>query len=156
MSDAFDAMTIEQLRHVAREMDRALTTFQTVSSAQENECRGWRNNFKVGIPGDQNLRSVIGAIIGEVWSANCRWGTPADHARRPDGCGGADQVAYEVLAKDRCDRAGDKASWAVIADEEWAEAAAAKDTASLKIELRQCAAVAIRWLQAIEIREAGK
>lgn len=129
-----------------------LTAVQARCTNLIDQLRGWRYLGKL----DKSFQ-VISDILAEVWRANAKFGTPEQLAfTRPDGIGSADQVAYVVLAKDRCDRAmaNGGAPWSVVLDEENAECGAAKSEEELKPELRQVAATAIRWHLAIDARGA--
>jgi len=98
---------------------------------------------------------VLAEVAQERHRQDLKWGVNQDH---PDGTGGIEFETYALAAKARCDRlaAEGKLTWASILDEEQAEAFAEADPAALRAELIQVAAVACRWIEAIDGRQGEK
>lgn len=78
------------------------------------------------------------------------------HGRKDywDGCNPSTRVAAEMAKRD-CDEAAaqGKCAWSDILLEETMEAMAETDTARLRAELIQVAAVAVRWINSIDRRK---
>lgn len=94
---------------------------------------------------------ILDEVHAERRSQHAKWGFQ-DH---PDGTatpGTREQVAY---AQRRCDRNARSGSvtWADIMREEHCEAMAESNSASLRAELIQVAAVAVAWVEAIDRRQ---
>jgi hypothetical protein len=99
------------------------------------------------------LESVLADVIAERAAQDARWG-PQDP---PDGTGPAHAAEADTL-RDACaaafrDGAG---SWRHILAEEVAEAFAEDDPDLLRAELVQVAAVAVKWIQALDGRSPDR
>jgi len=96
--------------------------------------------------------AVLAEVAAERRRQDERWG----EQNHPDGTGPthSDQA---VLAREECERAADTGhlSWRHILLEEVAEANEAHESARLRQELIQVAAVAVAWAQAIDRRAKG-
>lgn len=80
---------------------------------------------------------------------------PNEHL--PDGVGGPHRDIAEITARERCEKRHHegKLTWLDILEEEMAEVAACSaNTDSLRKELIQVAATAVRWIEDIELRKA--
>lgn len=72
----------------------------------------------------------------------------------PDGTGGAGRNTYTTIARNACDRAEREArlTHAHVFEEEAAEVLSETDTAKLRTELIQVAAVCLKWIEDIDGR----
>lgn len=102
-----------------------------------------------------SLQDVLAEIAEERARQDARWG----EQNHPDGTG----QAYELstipeltadFAKQRCDSAfeGGTGTWEHILHEEFCEAMAEDDPVRLRAELLQTAAVAVHWIEALDLR----
>lgn len=114
------------------------------------------------------LTGVLAEIAAERARQDAKWG----EQNHPDGTGvnWVDQItpAYDWsgpeaehaarLARHGCKRAAvrGETTWLGVAREEVAEAFAETDTAPLRAELVQAAAVFVAWIEAIDRRTTGK
>jgi hypothetical protein len=94
---------------------------------------------------------VLTEVFLERYHQDKTWG----EQNHPDGTGGEDFEWRADFAKRRCQAraAMGTITWRHILDEEVAEAFAESDTAKLRAELIQVAAVATAWVEAIDRRE---
>jgi hypothetical protein len=99
----------------------------------------------------KTTRGVLEEVFEERRRQDARFG-PQNH---PDGTG----PGYELEPSlDRIRRLNDGAveynelTWALILNEEVAEAFAEKDPANLRTELIQCAAICVAWCEALDRR----
>jgi hypothetical protein len=90
-------------------------------------------------------------IDAEVLRAHMKHG---DQSALPDQGDFDPGFIGEDSARTICDRAFEEGqgSWSVVALEEFAEVTSAPDDAARREELVQLAAVAVRWIQAIDAR----
>jgi hypothetical protein len=134
-----------------------LTYVQTVSTAQVDLVRGYRNFF-LGHDSPRSLESAFDAFVGAAWAAEAKHGpfSPRLNAM-PDGTGGADTVAFLAIAQDACTRAekGGGLTWRLLMEEEVAESFAETDPRKLRCELAQVGAVCAAWIAAIDKREGA-
>ncbi|MEZ7132008.1 hypothetical protein ACBR40_42295 [Nonomuraea sp. AD125B] len=101
-----------------------------------------------GVPG--SLARVLADVTAERAAQDARFGLQ----QLPDGTGGADAAARAAAACDETD-AADRAgtlTWRHILAEEVLEAFAETDPDRLRAELVQVAAVAVKWMQALDRR----
>lgn len=79
-----------------------------------------------------------------------------DQSHLPNGTAWARDRVMADLARAGCDQARDdnRITWRHILEEEVREAFAEKDPALLRAELVQVAAVAVKWIDAIDRKEA--
>jgi len=98
---------------------------------------------------------VLAEVAQERHRQDVKWGVNQDH---PDGTGGDFREHEAILAKTGCDLLAKegRVTWAAILEEEQAEAFAETDPAALRAELIQVAAVACRWIEAIDGRQGEK
>lgn len=94
---------------------------------------------------------ILDDLIAEIGRAEAKFGRQYDV---PDGTGG---VAAGMAADDACEDCQDAfaaglGTWRHILQEEVFEALAEGDPAKLRVELLQVAAVALRWVDAIDER----
>ncbi|GAB2922851.1 hypothetical protein ACFMQL_30180 [Nonomuraea fastidiosa] len=104
-----------------------------------------------GVPG--SLARVLAEVRDERVAQDERWGMQV----LPDGTGGHGTVAAADAARDETEtaaRAGGL-TWRHILAEEVMEAFAEEDPQRLRRELIQVAAVAVKWVQALDRRPAG-
>jgi hypothetical protein len=96
--------------------------------------------------------SVLGEIAVERARQDAKWG----EQNHPDGTGQPHSIDKARIARNRCQYAALRGvvTWEHILDEEVREAFAETDTAALRAELIQVAAVATQWVEAID-RRAG-
>lgn len=75
----------------------------------------------------------------------------------PDGTGGSGRQTYAVIARDACDHAqrDGRLTFCHILEEEACEALAEEDPVKLRAELVQVAAVAAKWVRAIDRRRGS-
>lgn len=135
-------------------MLETLTATQAVSTRLTNEARGVRH-FLNGE--EQGFADALYAIMGETYAAECKHGL--FHPRLtniPDGTGGADAVAFCVLAQDACSRAEKDGTltWRLLAEEEAAELFAETDPLKIRAEAAQLGAVCAAWIRALDERGA--
>lgn len=97
---------------------------------------------------------VLAEVAEERHRQDVKWGMNQDH---PDGTGGVLARVASQEAKQRCDAAASRGetTWTMILEEEVAEAFAETDRAKLRAELIQVAAVAVRWIEAMDQRSKG-
>ncbi|MEV0628902.1 hypothetical protein [Nonomuraea wenchangensis] len=101
-----------------------------------------------GIPG--SLARALGDVVAERAAQDARFGMQ----ELPDGTGGAGAADRSAEARDETDEA-DRAgtlTWRHILAEEVLEAFAETDPGRLRAELVQVAAVAVKWVQALDRR----
>lgn len=91
-------------------------------------------------------------ILGEVAAERRRQEAKFPNQVLPNGTGGPAMRMYAELARATCDQeaVNGTLTWWDVLHEEWAEAGAEDDHAALRAELIQVAAVAIRWVEAID------
>ncbi len=101
-----------------------------------------------GIPG--SLARVLGDVAAERVAQDAMWGVQ----EFPDGTG-PEYTAAADSAKEECRTAWDDArlTWRHILAEEFYEALAEDDPQALRTELVQTAAVALKWVQALDRRD---
>jgi len=150
---------VERLRAIVRETTANVSAVQAVSTRQENELRALRAH--IGTPAGafhESFWDVAIGILGEAWSASCKWGTPEQLVTRPDGTGGPQEVKWMDAAQDVCEIAmtNGTLTWKDVLEEETAEVAAARSSDNLKTELRQVVATGLRWLRSIQLREKSE
>jgi len=95
---------------------------------------------------------VLSEVAAERNAQDEKWG----QQNHPDGTGGEYRAVMAEMARLRCQdaaRAG-AVGWMHILDEEVGEAFAETDSAKLRAELVQVAAVAVAWVEAIDRRQA--
>jgi hypothetical protein len=104
-----------------------------------------------------SLQDVLAEIAEERARQDARFG----EQNHPDGTGTAYGlrdvgVLSADFARKRCDTAFDRGngSWEHILYEEFCEAMAEDDPALLRGELLQLAAVAVHWIEALDLRRA--
>lgn len=105
----------------------------------------------LGVPG--SLARVLADVAAERAAQDARWGV----RDIPDGTD-TGHAAVADAAKRDTDAAGQDGSltWRHILEEEFHEALAETDPAALRTELVQTAAVAVKWVQAIDRRDGGR
>ncbi|WP_230207646.1 hypothetical protein [Microlunatus sp. Gsoil 973] len=104
-----------------------------------------------------SLHDVLAEIADERARQDARWG----EQNHPDGTGAAyglnmvPELTAE-FAKQRCDAAFARGlgTWEHILYEEFCEAMAEDDPDRLRAELVQTAAVAVHWIEALDLRRA--
>ena len=98
-------------------------------------------------PTMREMLRVLGDVEAERHRQHGRFGVQ----NLTDGTGGARSAGVAGKARRDCDRAAvdGSLSWRHVLVEEVAEAMAETDTASLRAELVQVAAVAVAWLEAL-------
>jgi len=102
-----------------------------------------------------SLQDVLAEIVQERARQDVKWG----EQNHPDGTGRAyglsavPELAAD-FAKQRCDSAFDRGAgtWEHILFEEFCEAMAEDDPVRLRAELLQTAAVAVHWIEALDLR----
>jgi ADP-ribose pyrophosphatase YjhB (NUDIX family) len=101
-----------------------------------------------GVPG--SLARVLAAVTAERAAQDARWGMQ----ELPDGTGAEGAVADADRAKREVSEAHDRGelSWRHILHEEVLEAYAESGSERLRAELVQVAAVAVKWIQALDRR----
>jgi len=94
--------------------------------------------------------SVLAEVDAERVRQDERWG----EQNHPDGTGSRTRATIAELARKACQQAAAEGTvtWRHILAEEVAEAHACADTAALRAELVQVAAVAVNWIEAIDRR----
>ncbi|MEU4575743.1 NUDIX domain-containing protein [Nonomuraea sp. ATR24] len=102
-----------------------------------------------GVPG--SLAKVLAEVAAERAAQDARFGMQA----LPDGTGGAAAAEAAGAARRETDEAARDGAltWRHILMEEVLEAAAESDPEPLRAELVQVAAVAVKWLQALDRRD---
>jgi hypothetical protein len=102
---------------------------------------------------------VLGDIGAERDRQDAKWGADRNLPDFPQTYrrGSAFARVREEEAKRHCSASflANDPNWFVILQEEVAEALATTDTASLRAELIQVAAVAVAWVEAIDRRNGG-
>ena len=95
-------------------------------------------------------------ILGEVAAERRRQEAKFPNQQLPDGTGAEGLRMYADLARATCEQAASDGTltWWDVLHEEWAEAGAEGDEAQLRAELIQVAAVAVRWIEAIDRRSS--
>jgi predicted house-cleaning noncanonical NTP pyrophosphatase (MazG superfamily) len=107
-------------------------------------------------PGDSGLPRSLGRVLADVAAEraaqDAMWGVQD----LPDGTG-AEYTAAADDAKRDCREAwtGARLTWRHILAEEFCEALAETDPGALRTELIQTAAVAVKWVQAIDRRDGA-
>lgn len=103
-----------------------------------------------GVPG--SLARVLADVAAERAAQDARWGvhdlpdgTDTRHAAVADGAKTDTHAAWQA----------GRLTWRHILEEEFHEALAETDPAALRTELVQTAAVAVKWVQAIDRRDGG-
>lgn len=96
------------------------------------------------------MSDVVIALMRERARQDEKWG----EQNHRDGTGGEHYWEVARIMREDCDRAAreERVTWAHILEEEVYEALAEKDSAALRTELIQVAAVAVAWVQAIDRR----
>ena len=109
----------------------------------------------VGAAPSDPVQRVLEDVRAERARQDAKWGT-ARIATLPDGTGLPGDRTEADLARERCDyaRARNTATYRHVLAEEVAEAFAEADQALLRAELVQVAAVAVKWIQGIDMRAA--
>jgi hypothetical protein len=99
---------------------------------------------------EPDVSAVLVDVINERRSQHERWGEQSHH----DGTGGHALQVEATGAQLRCEMAfaENRGTWRHILEEEVAEAFAESDPVLLRAELVQVAAVAIQWVEAIDLR----
>lgn len=101
------------------------------------------------------MACAVADVVRERQAQIVKWGDDSmkDH---PDGTGGWRAEAFRDLAQVSTDTAAERhtLTWRHILQEEVAEAFAETTTSSLRAELVQVAAVAVKWIEAIDRRNA--
>jgi hypothetical protein len=105
----------------------------------------------MGVPG--SLARVLGEVAAERVAQDVRFGVQVF----PDGTGGASAVARADTARRETDQAAHDGvlTWRHILMEEVLEAIAESDSDRLRGELVQAAAVAVKWVQALDRRASA-
>ncbi len=101
------------------------------------------------------LAWVVSDLIAERYRQDCKWGPiGAKDLAMPDGTGAPVQQDEAAQARRHCDaeHARGEGTWQSILAEEVAEAFAESDPTKLRSELVQVAAVAAKWIEAIDGR----
>src|SRR5581483_7213285 len=95
-------------------------------------------------------------VLGEVSGERDRQEAKFPEQELPDGTAENGDVELASAARWACDRAAADGSltWRHILKEEFREALAESDPVLLRAELVQVAAVAVRWVEAIDRRAA--
>ena len=94
---------------------------------------------------------VLTEVIEERQRQIAKWGWQ----RHPDGTGELADLTARDRAQKLCDEATDagRLTWRAILAEEVAEAFAESNPDRLREELIQVAAVAVQWIEALDVRE---
>lgn len=94
-------------------------------------------------------------VLAEVYEERVRQDEKWGEQNLPDGTGGSGRETYERIAKLSCERATreGRLTFLHVLEEEFCEAAAETDEAKLRAELVQLAAVAAKWIEAIDRRK---
>lgn len=102
-----------------------------------------------------SLQDVLNEIAEERARQDAKWG----EQNHPDGTGaayglGTVRELTADYAKQRCDAAFERGvgTWEHILHEEFCEAMAEDDPDRLRAELLQTAAVAVHWIEALDLR----
>jgi hypothetical protein len=97
---------------------------------------------------------VTAAVLGEVLAERERQDAKHGVQDLPDDTGHNWLRARAVEDREACDRAAKEGllTWRDVLDEEVSEAYAESDPAKLRAELIQVAAVAVKWVEAIDRR----
>ena len=102
-----------------------------------------------------SLQDVLAEIAEERARQDAKWG----EQNHPDGTGTAYGLSAvpeltASFARQRCDSAFDRGvgTWEHILFEEFCEAIAEDDPIRLRAELIQTAAVAVHWIEALDVR----
>lgn len=99
--------------------------------------------------------NATGEVVREVYEERARQERKFPGQVIPDGTGGPVRDVREAEARTRCDQRTEdgKVTWCDVLEEEVAEALAAPaNSAALRKELIQVAAVACRWVEQIDAR----
>lgn len=105
-------------------------------------------------PLDRASDALLLRAIGDISTERDRQEAKYPHEDLGDGTGGAYFVAAANSHRRQCDEAGAAATWRHVLLEEVFEALAEQDPERLRGELVQVAAVAVRWVEAIDRRHA--
>ena len=99
-------------------------------------------------------QTIVDDVIAEIIEAEAKFGRQYDV---PDGTGMSSWAEIADRRRLACQRAfqDGMGSWRLILNEEIAEAFAQDDPARLRAELLQVAAVALRWIDAIDERSGA-
>ena len=76
-----------------------------------------------------------------------------DQGDLPDGTGGEHSRMVARMARHQCEDMGAAVTWKAILREEYAEAMAEEETAKLRAELIQVAAVCVKWIEHLDRRQ---
>lgn len=95
-------------------------------------------------------------VLLDLWRERDRQEEKFPAQELPDGTGQPGDYELAVAARFSCDRAVEAGtvSWRHVLKEEVREALAERDPDALRAELVQVAAVAVRWVEAIDRRRA--
>ncbi|MFY1588974.1 hypothetical protein ACN267_31290 [Micromonospora sp. WMMD734] len=106
---------------------------------------------------DQDIERTdrTGGVLYEIARERSRQDAKWGEQNHPDGTG-RDYAEDARIARNACQYAAlnDRVTWRHILGEEVTEALAETDTAALREELLQVAAVAVAWVEAIDRRTA--
>jgi hypothetical protein len=97
-------------------------------------------------------KTVLKDVAIERTRQDEKWGLQ----NHPDGTGGFGRSLDATDAKRECQEAfaTGEGTWALVLQEEVAEALAESDREALRMELVQVAAVAVAWIEALDRRDA--
>lgn len=103
---------------------------------------------------ERTILTHIPFALADVKAERARQDQKWGEQNHPDGTGNPGDAHRATLAKAYTDMAArnGRVTWRDILNEEVAEAFAESDTAALRTELVQVAAVATQWVQAIDRR----
>lgn len=98
---------------------------------------------------DRAIGNVLADVRNERWRQEAKY--PANYV---DGTGGEYAAAICVILRDLCSRSFEvgKCTFAQVLVEELCEALAERDPEKLRAELIQVAAVACKWVEALDAR----
>ena len=98
-------------------------------------------------------KKALAEVIAERVRQDAKFG---DQSGLPDGTGTPEDIAVADYKKklNNMLAEGGVISWCDILHEEMLEVAAEKDPAKLREELVQVAAVAVAWIEALDLRDA--
>ena len=98
---------------------------------------------------DRSIGNVLADVRAERWRQEAKF--PQNY---PDGTGSEYAKAICLIVRDLCSRSYEDAecTFAQVLAEEFCEALAEQDPIKLRAELVQVAAVAVKWIEAVDAR----
>lgn len=151
--DVDDQILLAELHTRVAELEANLTAAQASGTKFHGELVDARAALRaVHLTGkDAHTSAIVESVLAECASANAKHGT---NDAIPDGTGGDLSETLAASARAACDQAMERGflTWGLVLREETAEALAERDPAALRAELVQVAAVAMRWIRALDRR----